>query len=613
MARFRRTTSKNNTYLQLVESYRNSKKQPATRVLANLGNISTLSDKQIDRLTLSFIKAVGMEEKFQMNNFTSGKGYHYGSCLPVIALWNQLDLKKIINNALPTKVTIAVSQISLIQTANRFSQPGSKLACFRWYENSLFSQLKNFVNFPEKDREKLHTYYRSLDYLCEAKSSIEQELYYHFSSYNQENNLIFYDLTSVYFEGDQAGMAVKGYSRDHRPDADQIVIGLVLNGAGIPVAHHVFEGNTLDKQTVNKVVSDLENRFAIKNVIFVGDRGLLTSSNISSVKSHGYNYIMGMQQRNRRIIKYLIEKIPLTQEEKKSEELVIKEVGYLDISKSFQQEYDKSVRFVVCYNKAIAEKKQQRRQRNLLKFSKLLEKTLKQGTLAQVKESFHKLKSFLSKYKMTKFYEIEIEKESSTDAEHEVYRLKVERNEDAISLEEKLDGKFFIQTEVNSETLNKKRVVDSYKSLQKVERAFNVAKNEIDIRPVYVRRKTRIKGHVMICFLSLLMEILIEKQLDELFPDMLDTENKKKTDRKSQRENNDGLTMITLMEELDTVRLVPLFINGNEKPNYISTSISNNVKKLFSALGIVNSSDPKYLRFRASKSDGNKNQLQFNL
>ena len=87
MARFRRTTSKGNTYLQLVASYRNKQKQPATRVLANLGNISTLSEQQIERLTTSFIKAVGMEDKFQLNNFTAGKGYHYGSCLVVIALW----------------------------------------------------------------------------------------------------------------------------------------------------------------------------------------------------------------------------------------------------------------------------------------------------------------------------------------------------------------------------------------------------------------------------------------------------------------------------------------------------------------------------------------------
>ena len=447
----------------------------------------------------------------------------------------------------------------------------------------------------------------------QAKLSIEQELYYNFNSYNQENNLIFYDLTSVYFEGDQAEMAVKGYSRDHRPDADQIVVGLVLNEAGIPIAHHVFEGNTLDKQTVNKVVSDLEIRFAIKNVIFVGDRGLLTSSNIASVKSHGYNYIMGMQKRNRRIIKYLIEKIPLSEKEMKSKKLVIKEAGYSDLSESFQQEYDDSVRFILCYNKTIADKNQQRRERKLLRFSELLEKTTQQGTLAQIKESFHKLKSFLSKYKMTKFYETDIKKESSTDDEKQIHQLKVERNEAAILLEKSLDGKFFIQTEVNSEKLNKQQVVVSYKSLQKVERAFNVAKNEIDIRPVYVRRETRIKGHVMICFLSLLMEILIEKELYNLFPDMMDTENKKKVDRKSQRDDNDGLTMTTLMEELDTVRLVPLYINGNIKPNYISTSISNNVKKLLSALGIVNSSDPKYLRFRILKSQGNKDQLKFNL
>ena len=100
MARFRKTTSKENTYLQLVESYRNDQKQPATRVLANLGNISTMSGEQIERLTKSFIKAMGVEEKFQMNHFTAGKSYHYGTCLPVIGLWNELNLNRIINEAL---------------------------------------------------------------------------------------------------------------------------------------------------------------------------------------------------------------------------------------------------------------------------------------------------------------------------------------------------------------------------------------------------------------------------------------------------------------------------------------------------------------------------------
>lgn len=611
MARFRRTTSKGNTYLQLVASYRNENKQPATRVLANLGNISTLSEQQIERLTTSFIKAVGMEDKFQLNNFTAGKGYHYGSCLAVIALWQQLNLTGIINNALPEKVKIAVAQISLIQTANRFSDPGSKLACYRWYENSLFSQLNNFVNFPDQDQEKLHTYYRSLDYLCSIKADIEQQLYYHFHRYRQDNSLILYDLTSVYFEGDQAALAVPGYSRDRRPDADQIVVGVVINGEGIPIAHHIFEGNTVDKATVADTVADLEQRFSITHVIFVGDRGLLTSSNIEAVKSHGCQYIMGMQRRNRRIISYLLATVSFTQQELASDEIIIKEASYADLSKPLQQDYDGNVRFIICYNKQIAEQKKQRRDKNLTKFSALLNQTKQQGSLQQIKESHHKLKSFLSRYKMTKFYHIEIENISS--AVEQNYQLNVTQNDDVLSLEQRLDGKFFIQTEVRGDQLDKQRVVNSYKLLQKIERAFRVVKDELDIRPVYVRKETRIRGHVMICYLSLLMEILMEKKLDELFPAMIDSENKKRLLRQSQRTENDGHTMTTLREELDTIRLVPLYINGKDKPRYISTSFGNNIKKFFASLGIVNSSDPQYLRFQNPKQTRDKNQLDLKL
>lgn len=617
MARFRKTTSKQNTYLQLVESYRNENKQPATRVLANLGNISNLPEEKIERLAESFIKAVGLEDKYQMNNFTAGKGYHYGSCLPVIGLWNELNLDGIINNSLSSKISIPVSQITLIQVANRFSDPGSKLACYRWYENSLFSQLKNFVNFPEEEREKLHTYYRSLDYLCSIKNDIEEELYYHFQGYNKENTLIFYDLTSVYFEGEQAEMAVKGYSRDHRGDADQIVIGLVMNGDGLPIAHHVFAGNTLDKSTVAEVLDDLDKRFSIKDIIFVGDRGLLKKTNVDTVKAHGDNYIMGMQRRNRKIIKYLLEKVTFDEQEINSNNIIIKELTYSELSKNFQKSYDISVRFVVCYDPKTARLHKTTRERNLIKFEKLLHETPKQGTLDKLQKSYHNLKSFLSKYKMTKLYGIKIVKINSEDDEkqenNECYQLWIQKNDDEISFEENLDGKFFLQTEVGDDILKKQNVVTAYKSLQKVERAFKFTKDEIDIRPVYVRKETRIRGHVMVCYLCLLIDTLIEKKLLELFPDTIETENKKKIDRKSKRDGNDGLTMITLREELDTIRLVPLYINGKEAPNYISTSISNNVKKLFSALGIVRSSDPKYLRFKVKKQSENKNQLILNL
>ena len=104
-----------------------------------------MSEEQVDRLTASFIRAAGTQEKYRKADFEAGKGYHYGAALPVMAVWHQLGLEQIIDNAVAQKVTIPVSRIALIQSANRFSDPGSKLACFRWYFRSVFSQMKNFA------------------------------------------------------------------------------------------------------------------------------------------------------------------------------------------------------------------------------------------------------------------------------------------------------------------------------------------------------------------------------------------------------------------------------------------------------------------------------------
>ncbi len=607
MARFRTTSTGSNIYLQYVKSYRNTKGQPATRVIASLGNISNMSEDEIGKLTKSFIRVLGVGEKFQINNFTAGKAYHYGTCLPAIALWHQLGLDRIINDALPSRVKIPVSRISLVQVANRFSDPGSKLACHRWYERSMFSQLKNFVHFPDTEDEKLHYYYRSLDYLCSIKGEIERSLYYRLNSYGLDNSLILYDITSVYFEGDAVSIAEKGHTRDHRPDAEQIVIGLVMSRDGIPIAHHLFEGNRVDKSTVDEVIEDLQDRFSIKDIIFVGDRGMMTVDNIESVKRSGNNYIMGLQKRNRRIVEYLM---PLVLQAGKSSR--IQEFSYEDLSEELKREYSEKVRFIACYNKDVAKANSYTREKNIANFEELVEGVELEGKLSDIKDTHHSLKSFLSKYHMTKFYKILLEKIESQEheGEEERYILRVAKNNSAIEYEESIDGRYFIQTEVEASKLSKELVENSYKSLQKVERAFSILKNEFDIRPVFVRREARIRGHVMICYLSLLIEVLIEKKLKELYPEIENSEYRKKLIKKSRRDGNEALTITTLMEELDTVRLVPLYVDKSKSPRYISTMIENNVKKLLSSLGIRNANHPDDLRISKTREMKNVNQLK---
>jgi len=604
VARFRRSNSNDNTYLQFVTSYRNNKGQPATRVLASLGNITKMPEEQIERLTASFIRAVGMEKKFDKLSFEAGKGYHYGTILPVIALWHQLGLEEIINSAVSSKVEIPVSRIALIQTANRFSDPGSKLACFRWYYLCLFSQMKNFVNFPEDEDEQLHTYYRSLDYLCKAKETIEKELYYRLLGYGLDNSLVLYDITSTYFEGEQAEIGKKGFSRDKRWDLDQIVVGIVMSRDGVPIAHHVFEGIRLDKTTVKEVVEDLKRRFGIKKAIFVGDRGMITLKNIETIKEYEYEYILGMQKRNRKVVEHLLEKVLKNPEE------LIQEFGYTDLSCTLQKKYSRGVRFVAGYNKGVARKTRRTRDRNMAFFRGLIEETKLVGDLKTIKDSNDRLRSFLSKKRMTRWYKLNIEK----GEKESIYRLKVQEMTAVIEGEENLDGRYFIQTEV-SENIDKNEIESSYKSLQKVEQAFRIVKDEFDIRPIHVRKETRIRGHVMISYFALLIETLMEKKLKDLFPEAYNKHDK--AVRKIRITGEEPLTMMTLFEELDNVRLIPLeFKSENDKAvktSYISTKIDNNVKKLLSSVGVRNAMNPENLSFKRSKDKSDKDQLLLDL
>ncbi|GAH80341.1 unnamed protein product, partial [marine sediment metagenome] len=200
----------------------------------------------------------------------------------------------------------------------------------------------------------------------------------------------------------------------------------------------------------------------------------------------------------------------------------IQEFGYTDLSASLQKNYTDKVRFIACYNKDVALTTRRTRSRNTACFQELMGKTALIGDLKTIKKSNDRLKSFLNKKHMTKFYKLNMEKAEQGD---EVYILKVEEMKDAIEKEESLDGRYFIQTEV-SEEMDKEEIEWSYKCLQKVERAFRFIKHELDIRPVHVRKETRIRGHVMISYFGLLTEVLTEKKLKEVFPDAYDREQK---------------------------------------------------------------------------------------
>jgi transposase len=599
---FRRVSSKGNHYLQLVESFRNERGNPTHRVRANLGNISAMSNGEIDKLCQSFLRTLGSERLAFLEDLDPEQALDYGDVLPVLALWNKLHLNQIIRRALSPKVKIDVAKVALVLTANKVVDPQSKLGAYRWYDRSLFARLAQFAHFPKAGKERLHIFYRTLDYLALRKAAIERELYYQLKAYGVANELVLYDITSSYFEGSQAEMGRHGYSRDHRPDLRQIVIGLVVSGSGIPFAHHVFDGNTSDKTTVKKVIDDLERRFGIRYCIFVGDRGMFSRVSVKDIRGHEYDYIMGINKHHSKIVQALL---PLIKAQPQAEAMEVRTSELVD--KKLKSLYTENTRFIVGYNPLIAQAVGSHREQQLQEFEAFLKTLSLSGSAKEMAEFKTKIQNHLSQAALKRYFALEL---LSPTHEQEPYQLRVHKKTTVLEDEKFLDGRFFMQTEVKTEKLDAMQVVAFYKSLQKVERVFRVMKNSIDLRPIYVRKANRIRGHVFICFLAYLCECLLEKTLKEvLLIPQSETTAQMTTAEDNRVEAQQKWSLKKVKEQLHVIKLIPIKISNritaNLKHWYLVTSIDPDIQRLYSALEIHNARRPEQLHFGRKNNSSN--------
>jgi len=605
---FRRVKSKDNQYLQLVESYRNERGVPSHRVRANLGNISSLQQSELEKLCESFLRSLGAERVAFLDDLDPEQALDYGDVLPVLALWHRLRLDQIIRKALSAKIKIDVAKVALVLTANKFVDPQSKLGAYRWYDRALFARLTAFGNLPTAGNKRLHTFYRTLDYLALHKSTIERELYYELQAYGVATELVLYDITSSYFEGFEAELARRGYSRDHRPDLPQIVIGLVVSGSGIPFAHHVFLGNTTDKTTVQKVIADLEKRFGIRYCIFVGDRGMFSRVNVKDIRGHEYDYIMGINKNHSKIVQALL---PMLQAQPDAELL---EVAALTLADESQKKlYTDNTRFVIGRNLVLRDEMRAQREQRLQTFETFLKTLTLSGSAAEVEAVKTKIQSQLTRLTLKRYFTLTVEPPVQPSGP---YQLHLNRKTMTLEEEKFLDGCFFMQTEVKADQLGAEQVVAAYKSLQKVERVFRTMKNSIELRPIYVRKANRIRGHVFICFLAYLCECLLEKTLQEVLgaPESA-TLSQLVTADSINAKTASKWSMKKVKEQLHAIKLVPIKIasrlNANLKQWYLVTQIDPDLQRLYSALEIHNARRPEQLYFGRKQGGSNNfsNQL----
>ena len=326
-----------------------------------------------------------------------------------------------------------------------------------------------------------------MDWLATRQTRIENKLA---KKHLKDGYLVLYDVSSSYYTGRQSSLIKHGYSRDHRSDRPQIVYGLLCDLEGRPIAIEVFSGNTADPPTFTEIVTRVRKRFGINRIVFVGDRGMITTARINADlrQTKGFDWISALRTEG---IRKLLEAAEIQMSLFDSQDLA-----------EVTSEHFPGERLIVCRNPVLAEERSHKREELLKATEKKLEPIRlatirKTNPLRGEKEIGLRVGRVVNQYKMSKHFELSISETSFTYT----------RNEKRIREEAALDGLYVIRSSVDEKVLDSDEVVATYKRLANVERAFRCIKTvDLSLRPIYHRNDERIRSHVFICMLAYYVE-----------------------------------------------------------------------------------------------------------
>jgi transposase len=383
--------------------------------------------------------------------------------------------------------------------------PASKLATARGLnERTASSSLGALLELESVDEDQL---YEGMDWLLSRQTQIEDKLA---RRHLEEGTVVLYDVTSTYFEGRHCPLARYGHSRDERPRNLQIVFGLLTNDQGCPVAVEVFEGNTGDPKTVAAQIRKLRQRFGLKEVVVVGDRGMLTSARIREdlETEEGVRWITAL-------------KAPQIQQLAADGNLQLSLFDRQDLAEIQHPAYP-GERLIACRNPLLAEERKRKREELLAVTEKQLEKIVaatqrKRKPLRGKKDIGLAVGKVLGHYKMGKHFQLTIEDDC----------FRWERKSGSIEREAALDGIYVIRASVPAHALTSQQVVARYKSLSTVECAFRSMKSvDLKVRPIHHHQAERVKAHVFLCMLAYYVEWHMRRALA---PMLFDDEEREET------------------------------------------------------------------------------------
>jgi transposase len=381
-----------------------------------------------------------------------------------------------------------LGKLALFLVLARVAHQGSRLSAVRWGEDHAVAEILGLNKFDEDDL------YDALDDLCARQEKIEKLLYKRYLNKKESPPALFlYDVTSSYLEGEHNALGEYGYNRDGKRGKLQIVIGLLADSEGEPLAVRIFAGNTADPATVADQIKLVKEQFEAEELIFVGDRGMVKSKGKQALKDVGLRYISALTDPQ---IRRLLAEGTL-------------QLGLFD-EKVCEVEAD-GVRYLLRKNEAEASKVHHRLQDKLTKLEMKIEKRNKQvqdSKRCQPEAGSRQLQAWIIRHKLKDLVEFRLEGQT----------LILIKNEAAAEHAMELAGCYVVVSDVPKEKMIGQEVHDSYMALQKVERDFRSMKTGLlEVRPVFVRKESRTRGHVFACMLALKICREMESRLKAAF------------------------------------------------------------------------------------------------
>jgi len=489
-----------------------------------------------------------------------------------LGLWPLLDAGRRWPKLLPEEDPADdwVSRV-LVLITNRLVRPASEHGLAEWLETDYVCDRAGRRYLPcwkkhrrvQVDLAQLQRWYRTLDQLLLNKDSLEVALYQRLRTlFDFQADLVFYDATSTYFEGHgPPTLAKHGYSRDGKPRNVQVVVGVVMV-AGWPIAHHVWAGNTRDSTTVQEVIQDLGQRFRFRRIVFVGDRGMVTESNLAMLQEkEDHGFLVGMTRRQNPEAEALIDRVD--------------EAQWIDCPMGINAGEKKNpprtrVQEVTCdragvrvfvvdsdERRAYEERQRTKAMRRVRDALAKVQTRVAQGQLKKPEKIGAAVERALQKNHGYRYYTWALPEGRLVISEHPVN----------LPREKKYEGKYLIQTD--QVEITPEDAVEHYKDLSEVEKGFRSLKDPLGMRPIWHHVERRVKAHIFVAALAFLIERMLERAL---------------------KDARLSLSARSALEALKTIRYVQFRIDGERRSGV--TPGSSRARQVLKALKLGNVRPP---------------------